>query len=270
LRGILCFERQWVWFLLGLVFAVLGVRPALAGEAPPNLGGRWALVEVMPGLADLPIVGHVELTTISALFVDVTQSGSRLALSQTYVFVDVKMSPSVVTTTVPEAFVSSLPVVVRPAELQPAIDGWTLVSKPHTEVRGAHLADPLHDSLPSSPSDPRVFDQDGDGHPGLTVHVRLAGVVSGNTYVVQRLTTALRGSVDDASTITGTVYWTGEENVIAASNPLLKMSYTYTADATSTDNVFVMRRVDGSWTAHTLRDHLSELLALARTASDGS
>jgi len=248
---------------LGLVLAIAAACPMWGADDPPDLSGRWALVEVMPGVADLPFVGHVELTTISGLFVDIGQDGCGLSMTQTYAFIDVEMHPAVVKTTVPEVFVSCLPSVVQTATLRRAAGGWAMSGATLVQVRGAHLAGSEGDPLPTSPDDSRVVDEDGDGHPGLTVHVRLAGIVSGNTYVIQRLTTALRGTVEDANTVTGTVDWTGEEIVLAASNPLLKMSYTYEPDPTSSENVFVMRRVDATWTAQTLRDHLPDLLARA-------
>lgn len=263
LRGTINCWRHLAALALGVVFAIAAIFPVLAGEEPPDLCGRWALVEVMPGIADLPLVGHVELTTISGLFVDVKQEGTKLLLKETYAFVDVRMTPPMVATTVPEAFVACMPSAVQTGMLQPSGACWAFAGGTLTQVRGAHLENPADDALPTSPDDPRVFDEDGDGQPGLTVHVRLAGVVSGNTYVVQRLILALHGSVDDANTVVGTVDWKSEENVVAASNPLLKMSYTYGPDRASTGNVFVMRRIDGSWTAQTLRDHLPELLFVA-------
>ncbi len=57
---------HWRWMALLLTFPIIAAvgRPAPAAGAPPDLDGRWALVEVMPGIANLPLVGRVELTTI--------------------------------------------------------------------------------------------------------------------------------------------------------------------------------------------------------------
>ena len=39
------------------------------------------------------------------------------------------------------------------------------------ELNGINLKDPLNDLLPTDPNDERIYDQDLDGHPGVTVFV---------------------------------------------------------------------------------------------------
>jgi hypothetical protein len=235
-----------------------------AGEelslVPPDLSGRWAMVEVMPAMAMFPFVGDVALTTIVTALVDVEQAGTSLLLRDVYCFIDVQMDPPVVESRVPERFMQSLRPAPRTAELEPTGDGWRFVQSPRVEVRGANLADPDSDSLPTDAFDSRVVDQDGDGHPGLTIPVTVAGVVAGDTYVVQRLRTALSGRVVDPDTIVGSIDWVSEQNVLAASDALLTMSYTYRLHPDAARHVFVMRRVDLNWTCQTTRERLPSLL----------
>ncbi|MEE9471311.1 MAG: hypothetical protein V3W32_06285, partial [Gemmatimonadota bacterium] len=79
---------------------------------------------------------------------------------------------------------------------------------------------PVREDLPESSDDARITDPDRDGRPGVTVEVD--GFVSGQVYLVQRLTRGLRGSVDPDGRMTGTVIGTGDQTVIGASNAILK------------------------------------------------
>jgi hypothetical protein len=85
-------------------------------------------------------------------------------------------------------------------------------------------------------------------------------VVAGDTYVVQRLRTALSGRVVDPDTIVGSIDWVSEQNVLAASDALLMLSYTYRLHPDAARHVFVMRRVDLNWTCQTTRERLPSLL----------
>jgi len=229
----------------------------------PDLSGCWVMVQVMPALTSLPLVGAVELTTITGTVVEVEQDGTELVLRDTVCFTDVEMSPPVATSQVPAGFIASLDPAPRRARLEARGAGWTLVQPYQVDVRGAMLAVPESESLPTDADDPRVWDQDGDGHPGLTVAVQVAGIVTGKTYVVERLGYDLCGEWVDPNTILGTMTWTSEQIVLAASNVLLCMSYSYAPHPDPTRSSFVMRRMDPAWTCETIRALLPDLVRLA-------
>jgi hypothetical protein len=181
-------------------------------------------------------------------------------LRDAYCFVDIQMNPPVIESHVPERFMLSLRPTPRTAELELSEDGWRFVQPPYVEVRGANLADPELDPLPLDAFDLRVADQDSDGHPGLTIPVTVAGIVAGDTYVVQRLRTALSGRVIDSDTVVGSIDWLSEQNVLAASDALLTLSYSYRLHPDAGRHAFVMRRVDLEWTCDTTRERLPSLL----------
>jgi hypothetical protein len=251
---------------VGIALLAARATPIVGGEGltPPDLSGRWAMVQVMPAMTTLPIFGDVELTTIATALVDVEQNGTSLVLRDVYCFTDVQMNPPVAVSRVPAGFIASLHPVPRTAVLEPCDAGWRFVQPWVIEVRGAHLADLAIESLPTDAADPRVIDQDGDGHPGLTVPVNVAGLVSGDTYVVQRLRFALTGTLVDADTISGSIEFSSEQNVIAASDALLLMSYAYRPHPDLSRHVFVMRRVGFEWTCETTRERLPSLLSPTR------
>jgi hypothetical protein len=229
---------------------------------PPDLSGRWVLVEVMPAAIELPIVGHVELTTIVALLVDIEQDGARLTLQRTYCFQDVRTAPPLVTTVIPDRFIASLAPSSAKARLEETPGGWRFVQSPCVEVHGARLLDPGREALPASALDLRVVDQDGDGYPGLTIHVAIAGLLGGNAYVVNRLSTSLEGWLLEDGSIAGAVQWTSEQTMIGASDPLLLMSYEYLLDPDPAKHFFVLRRIDGPDPCRAIRDNLADLLGL--------
>ncbi|MDD5220861.1 MAG: hypothetical protein PHV11_09860 [Candidatus Bipolaricaulis sp.] len=253
-------RQGWVLVVIASAFAMGGV-PASA-LPPPDVSGSWVLVEVMPAVIHLPIVGPVEMTTITALLVRIEQVGTELTLERTYCFQEVRTMPALVTTVIPDLFVVSLGSDTVTAWLEETPEGWRFVQPLLVDIRGAQLVDPEHDGLPTAAADPRVFDQDGDGHPGLTIHVALAGLLGGDAYVVNRTCTALDGWVLDDGFIYGAIQWSSEQNVIAARDPLLLASYVYNLDPDPTKHFFLMRRIAESDPCRAIRESLTELLRL--------
>lgn len=229
----------------------------------PNLTGRWTMVQVMPALATLPILGDVKVTTTVTSLVDVEQDGASLTLRDAYCSSSVEMTPPLVAMRIPEAFLALLRPAPREASLEARDGGWQFVQPPVTEIRGAVLAHPETDSLPTHAADARVIDQDGDGHPGLTVSVSVAGLVSGDTYVVERLRFSLCGRVTAPDTIIGSIDWQSEQRIVAATDALLLLSYAYRPDRDSTRHLFLMRRTGADGTCARARELLAELLQAA-------
>ena len=247
-----------VVFVLSLV--VMGLRAA--ASQPPDVSGSWVLVEVMPAVIDLPIVGPVEMTTITAFLVRIEQVGAELTLKRTYCFQEVRTTPPLVTTVIPDLFVASLGPDSLTAWLEETPEGWRFVQPLYVDVRGACLVDPEHEDLPTEATDPRVVDQDGDGHPGLTIRVALAGLLGGDAYVVNRTCTALEGWVLEDGSIYGAIHWSSEQNVIAARDPLLLASYVYTLDPNPAKHFFLFRRISEPDPCRAIRDSLANLLSL--------
>ncbi len=57
---------------------------------------------------------------------------------------------------------------------------------PQYWVFGAHLNDPATETCPSSEDDPAEYDQDQDGHPGVTTQQWVNGELNANIYVCSR------------------------------------------------------------------------------------
>jgi hypothetical protein len=76
-----------------------------------------------------------------------------------------------------------------------------------------------NDPLPSDPDDPRVFDQDGDGNPGVTI--RVEGIVSGDMYIVQRSWTRLEGALLGDGSFGGRLFFGNAQVVLDSTSPFL-------------------------------------------------
>jgi hypothetical protein len=228
----------------------------------PDLSGIWAMVQVFPQIAVLPIAGEVPRTSLVAQFVEVAQDGGTLTMVDRYCFTEVDDGTPLVHTEIPDAFMAALTPTPRTASVRETEEGVTFEQPTYVEVRGAVLEDPAIDPLPVDPLDPRVIDQDGDGQPGMTVRVTVIAIIRGETYIVQRVQYRLIGRVVGSDRIEGRIEWTDEQSVLAATNPLLEADTIGMPDPDPAAHRFVMIRVDPSWTCETLRARLSEILGV--------
>jgi hypothetical protein len=245
---------------VAVAFCLFAAGFAAVAEIP-DLEGTWAMVQVYPQIAILPIAGEVPRSSTVAQLVEATQSGSRLTMRDSYCFTDVDDGTSIVETVIPDQFMDSLRPEPRTAILIEQTASVRFESSPYVEVRGAVLDDPFSDPLPVDVSDPRVFDQDGDGNPGMTVRVTILGLVEGETYVVQRVSYRLSGVMVGSDRIEGTIEWTDEQVVLGATNELLKADTIGKLDPDPAAHRFVMVRVDETWTCKTLRERMAEILS---------
>jgi len=95
--------------------------------------------------------------------------------------------------------------------------------------------------------------QDEDGLPGLTV--RIAGLVDGEIYIVQRGTEALDGSLQAPGLVRGTVTWTDEQVILGADNEVLEAGAPTRPDPDPGKSWFELRRADAATDCAWVRDH---------------
>ncbi len=121
--------------------------------------------------------------------------------------------------------------------------------------------DPMHDPLPTNKNDPHVWDQDEDGHPGMTVdcigHIPVIFNGPGTMYTVQRTIITMVGETTDADRIEGMLMWESEQVVLEASNNVLMNEKTITPDYAN--SWFKMVRVDDAWTCAEVKAHKDTL-----------
>lgn len=250
--------------MIACLVLVCSFAVAVNGETPawPDLEGEWATVQVLVATATLPLLGQITIHTVIGALTLVTQSGSQLMLQDRYCFTHATPSTWLFGTQIPDLVMQSIAPPPRQVTLRFVDCDVRFEQDWHTEVRGAILVDPEADTLPSEPNDPRVVDLDGDGHPGMTIHASVLGVMNGQCHAVQRYRYALDGTVFDANTIVGFVDWTSEQNVLAATHDLFLEPFSDDTHPDRSLHRFLMIRTDGSWTCDTLTELLPEMLML--------
>ena len=245
-------------FLVSLPCLVATAEDASAGSV--DLSGTWAEMEVCSQLETLPLVGRVTSTSTSVLRVTIEQSGSSLLMREVYCSSTIGTGSVLAKTFIPDAFLISLGEMLRPASLDASGSTIEFVQPWYTQVRGARLSDPENEPLPTSPDDPRVFDQDGDGKPGLTVRVSIMGLISGEVYVVQRVRYRMTGTVVSPDRVEGLIEWTNEQITIAASNPLFAADTRPEPNPAPEKSYFVLQRIDPPAGCEEIVEQLENLL----------
>jgi hypothetical protein len=218
--------------------------PGFADEVEPRIVGTYAMKMQVATIQTLPLLGMQPATQVSFGLAEITRDGDTFIIAEQGCRV-VPMSGGGVTTTIDDAVPRSVPPVVQSLDVRPDGDDvvWTRPVVP--VVLGAHLDDPLAEALPTAASDPRVWDQDDDGHPGVTAHVM--GIASGDVYVAQRQKASYSGTLIADGQLTGLVTDASEQVVLDASNPVLKMNIPSVPDPDAQKSTVVLKRVDGAW-----------------------
>jgi hypothetical protein len=254
-----CFPAL-LFLLVGFAFCPLidgqAVSETGSSEAQTDfdLSGVWAMVQITSEIVQIPIVGERTRTTTTHLRLIIERSDDAFSVLETHCATSIDDGTMMVDTTIPDAFLRSLGVTERAArlELVSEIEQSTGNLSPErrvvfpwsTQVLGARLKDPEKEVLPTDVADPRVFDQDNDGHPGMTVRVEIMGLISGEVYVVQRNRNRLVGTVVSPGFIQGTIEWETEQVILGASSPFLASGGQGTPDPDPERNFFLARRID--------------------------
>ena len=224
------------------------------------------MLQVYPRIAKLPLVGESTQTSYVVQLVDVEQDGMSLLMTDRYCFTVIEESSSLAATKIPDTFMRALRPRPRTATLLED-DGQMRFEQPrYLEVRGAVLESPETDALPVDAEDPRVIDQDEDGAPGMTVNVSILGLLDAQIYVVQRVQYELQGVVISSDRIEGLIQWTDEQNVLAATSPLLLAGADSEQDPDPTKHIFVMLRAQEDWTCEWLAEHWREVFGMEGVA----
>jgi len=146
-----------------------------------------------------------------------------------------------IVTEIPDAVAESIPEREYFGILGGYEAGSVYLTQESVETWGLRLEDPFHDQMPSSADDPRVWDMDGDGKPGVTLPV---GPGLCEVYVIQRGFSRWSGRVESPTRVAGGGSAWGEERVLGATSGfcLAQNEVRYMDDL----HRFALVRVDGS------------------------
>ena len=241
-----------------LFIFLFAASPIPAKLTATELCGTWAELKVLSDSVTFPVVGDLERTTTLLQRVTISQSKTTLKTSATYCTATFDNGPSL-TTAINETFMRSLDAVVAQANVDESEDPMCFVQSWTVELHGVDLDNPELDSLPTDANDPRIFDQDGDGKPGITVKARALGFISGDVYMIERLRIRLDGEVVSPDRIEGQIEGTVEQVIIGATNRFFLGPIQSRPDPVSTHSFFILKRIDPAWTCEDILAHREEL-----------
>lgn len=230
-----------------------------AQEVWPNLSGSWALFQVISDYWDVPLLGERPRRIYQIAKIHVDQNGPDLVLrSEAICAMVFNMGTSLVQISVMPAFLAAVRIGPLAGKLVPSEAGMAFMIPEFVVLNGVRLADPISEALPTSPYDPRVLDLDGDGKPGFTVTVRVFGLISGETSVVQRLRQEYRGTVLGPDLVRGTISWKDEQVTLGASASFFLIPGKGRPDPDPTRSFFVLRRIQGDENCEEIRELFRE------------
>jgi hypothetical protein len=170
--------------------------------------------------ARIPILGEVYATSRLVALHRLRHEGDQLQGAGVLCDLQLESGSRFVRTTLSSAAKARLPAPIFDARLGYDADGQvTLHQAKRFIVVGARLDRPF-DPLPHTASDPAVFDEDRDGHPGMTIDI--GGIMSGQIYVAQRSWTELSGTMIGSNGFVGSVRFGNEQVVLRATSPRLE------------------------------------------------
>lgn len=225
----------------------LGARPDF--DPMNDLSGQWVMTQKTVSIADVPVVGEVRSTTRAVVLYRLKHDGDRLYGEGTLCSLSIDSGSTMVRTIIPEAFRKAVERSTLEATLKVEGGQLRLRQGRKWQVVGARLDNPARDALPTGPSDPRVYDQDQDGHPGVTVKVD--GLVSGEIYVVQRSWSELEGIQRSSDRFEGYVRFDQEQVILGATKKMLRNPLPSRPDLNR--SVFTFERVGDDATCASLR-----------------
>ena len=164
-----------------------------------------------------------ESRTTSLLLVDWVRNGTEVTWTEELCDISATEAHGN-QTSFPDAFVATMPIREHSGLLSAAEVGASFSTDTFINVDGADLDNPGAESLPTSSGDSRVWDQDSDGEPGITVHIDAGWPATGNIYLVQRSEFAYEGLVVAQDRVEVYVDYSQEQSILGSSNPVLTMA----------------------------------------------
>ena len=192
--------------------------PPLTGgspRVPRTWSGRWAHFDVV-AYAD----PSMNTGIISTGFADLELRDGELWNQMTFCHADT-VTDQPIEVSISDAATQAITPVATPVEVT-EVDGELQLSRPPTPTPiGIRLEDPANESLPDDPNDPRIFDADGDGNPGVTSTVKVSDDLQGEIYLARREIFAYDVTQVDPDRLEGSITDSSEQLILGASNPAL-------------------------------------------------
>ena len=230
-------------------------EPADADEVAPLIEGTYAYKRTITTAQEIPMMGRSETVNTSWGYTSITAYDGQIWFTEYGCHVETAGS-NAVEVEIPDIIAQTIEPEAVPMRVWQ--EGETIYwERPETvTLLGVRLDDPLRDELPDSSSDSRVFDQDGDGNPGITV--KIGGFISGDIYVVQRTINTYTGTLSGVNLV-GSIEEYGEQKVLGSTNAMLEQDVPSEAINDPAVNRINMVPVDATVTCDWVIDNADTL-----------
>lgn len=209
--------------------------------AAERLAGRYAHYDVV-AYESTEMKTHI----VSFGFTDLAVVDGGLQATETFCHADHR-SDQPIEVEMPDAATRAIVPPPTPVTLT-TVDGRTRLSRPATPTGiGVDLEDPAHDPLPTDPTDPRLADDDDDGHPGVTTHIRVSDSLEGDLYIARREIFAYEVDEQDDGTLTGVVTDNSEQLIIGATNDAFLAQAEWVQHRDLSKSPIILIPVDEAW-----------------------
>ena len=109
------------------------------------------------------------------------------------------------------------------------------------------MDDPANENLPTDPNDPRIFDADGDGNPGVTSSVKVTEDLKGEIYLARREIFKYDVVQESDDLLSGTITDSSEQLIVGATNDIFKVPAQWKQIDDPERNPVIWKRVDADW-----------------------
>lgn len=234
-----------------------GTTQPPASELPPgteDLEGRWAHFDVVA--YDDPTM---KTLIISTGFTDLEVRDGELWSDMTFCHADMGNDANI-EVTMPDAATRAIVPVPAVVEVTEGPDGTLQINRPPTPTPiGIQMEDPANEMLPTDPNDPRIFDHDGDGNPGVSAHIRVAEGIEGDLYIARREIFEYDVTQESPDRFAGTITDSSEQLVLGASDPVFDQATEWVQLPDPARNPVIWERVDEDWDCERLAAERDEL-----------
>jgi hypothetical protein len=186
-----------------------------------------AINEIIGHYAHFDVVSYEDRTTrtimrtfiISYGFTDFYLDSGKLMQSDRFVRAEQKLSRKNAESFFSDQSVQAIKPRIQEVELSRKDGKWHLFRPESPSLLGIN-GDP-EKPLSNDPADPNLTDPDNDGHPGVTVQIKVGKYFSGEIYLIRREIFSNHMTLNNNGTISGNVTDRSEQFVVGASKKIL-------------------------------------------------
>lgn len=222
-------------------------------DGAEELVGRWAHYDVVAYSDDSMNTG-----IISTGFSDLELRDGELWNQMTFCHADT-VTDQPIEVSISDAATRAITPVATPVEVTEH-DGELQLSRPATPTPiGIRMDDPANEALPRDPDDPRFFDADGDGNPGVTSTVRVSADLQGEIYLARREIFAYHLTQAEPDRLVGSITDSSEQVILGASDPAFLTPAQWVQVDDPTLNPVIWERVGQDWDCERLASERDRL-----------